>query len=133
MKAKVIVKDAPTALLYNIEDGKCAAIMDICAENGIRPVVLDTISACMSVGCLCGAKGFSSDMIACDIPQNEAMVLYAVGNTERNALLDGMRARKLNVDLKCVATATNMSWALGRLVGELEKEHKAMHSSVGRA
>lgn len=127
MKARIQKKDPPVALLYNLENGRSIDIAEICGELGIRPIHLDTTFGAYSVGHLCGLEGFDGDIIPCDIPQSEAVILSAVDKMTMNTLLARMKETNNSVDLKCVVTDTNKSWALGRLVAELEKEHATMN------
>lgn len=127
MKARIQKRAAATALLYNLENQRSIDIANICRELGIAPVHLDTTSGAYSVGYLCGLDGFTDDIIPCDIPQSEAIVLSAVTKQDMNTLLAKMRETNNTVALKCVVTDTNKSWALGELVKELEREHAAMN------
>lgn len=127
MKARIQKKARPTALLYNLENQRSSEIAQMCYELGIYPVHLDTTSGAYSVGHLCGLEGFRDDIIPCDIPQTEAVILSAVDKLTMNELLSKMKETNNTVDLKCVVTDTNKSWALGALVTELEREHAAMH------
>lgn len=127
MKARIQTRIAPTALLYNLENKRSYDVAQICSEAGVQPVRLDTMSAVYSVGYLCCYKGFSGDIMNCEIPQSEALVFSGVDNQTMNTILERLRESKNTVDLKCVVTDTNKAWALGALVAELEKEHKIMH------
>ncbi len=127
MKARIQTKIAPTALLYNLENRRSYDVAQICSEAGVHPVQLDTMSAVYSVGYLCGYKGFSGEIMNCEIPQSEAIVFSGVERQTMNEILQRLRESKNTVDLKCVVTDTNKAWALGALVAELEKEHKIMH------
>ncbi len=127
MKARIYKRSVPTVLLYNIESMKDYRISEICGSEGISAVHLSTMNAPYSVGFLCGLEGFKGDIMDCEIPQEEAMIFSDVDRTVMNSVLDKLRAEKLTVDLKCVVTDTNKTWALGALITELEKEHKAMH------
>ncbi len=127
MKARIQTKITPTALLYNLENLRSNDVAQICSEAGVQPVQLDTMNAVYSVGYLCGYKGFSGDIMQCEIPQSEAIVFSGVDNQTMNTILGRLRESKNTVDLKCVVTDTNKAWALGALVAELEKEHNTMH------
>ena len=127
MKARIQTKIAPTALLYNLENMRSNDVAQICADAGVQPLRLDTMSAVYSVGYLCGYKGFSGDIMQCEIPQSEAIVFSGVDNQTMNTILGRLHESKNTVDLKCVVTDTNKAWALGALVAELEKEHNTMH------
>lgn len=126
MKARIQKKQRKIALLYNIERNNSRQLASICTNNGITAIELDTTGAAFSVGYLCEYEGSSGDLIACDIPQEEAIVFSACSNNEISAVLEQMKKDGIKIDLKGMVTPTNKSWALGKLVSEFVKEREEL-------
>lgn len=60
----------------------------------------------------------------------EAMVLRGLTGKRLDALLKAMREENLNIALKAVVTAQNMSWELQQLLRELRREREAIRAQM---
>lgn len=62
-----------------------------------------------------------------ELPAREAMVFCGLEEKKVRQLLGKMGEAQLQVELKAMMTPHNQRWPFGALLGELEKEHLALH------
>ena len=64
------------------------------------------------------------------IPAGPALVLCGLPETEREALLDALRAAGAVIPLKAIVTPTNQGWRFSALLAELAREHAALQGTA---
>ncbi len=112
-------------LLFNIDSQKSAKIKMICHRLfiGFRDVEKDEYGLKLSE-LLSGSK---PDIMESGVDFDEEMLyIFGLTNTELNIFLSQLRARKVPVALKAIATDTNLKFTSYELYRELSAEHEAM-------
>lgn len=121
MKARVF-KPKPKVLLYNVEANKADCISEICHDNGMEAVRVDKGFCAFTVGYLCGCAGYDNTLRPCEVSDSEAMIISGAEQATIDNILSKLRESNNTVKLKCIVTAHNQSWTLGKLISELEAE-----------
>ena len=127
MKARVI-KPKKVILYHCISGEKLENFLKLTNEEKIKAVEVTDPLLNQSIGFLAGWKGFSEN------PQNEVVeatdeviVMCGIDRSEMTRLLDKLRARKISIMLKAVATSSNQNWKFSELIKELQLEHMNMN------
>lgn len=127
MKARVI-KPEKVILYHGISGEKLENFLKLTNEEKIKAVEVTDPLLNQSIGFLAGWKGFSEN------PQNEVVeatdeviVMCGIDRSEMTRLLDKLRARKISIMLKAVATPSNQNWKFSELIKELQLEHMNMN------
>ena len=120
MKAHIQTQFPPKILFYAIKPGseKERALAGLCREEGILWEEVPAGRLGDPLGLLAGLAGFSPSLAPWEkeLPAREAMVFC------------GLEEKKVRqVELKAMMTPHNQRWPFGALLGELEKEHLALH------
>lgn len=126
MKARVIKKQPPIALLYNIENNKSADIARIISSYDIASLETDATAAVYKVGYLCQYEGYTDEIVNCPIPHDEAIVFSACSGNDINRILADMKKQGITVELKGMVTDTNKNWGLGKLIEEFKEEKERL-------
>lgn len=117
------------ALLYNLSDAKkLAALRFAFVKCGVRARTVAPEEYSHPIGYLCGFEGFLPAETAEGGFSEEMLVLGAFSPQQLDALLNILRARRVNIALKAAVTEENAAWSSLRLHGELRREHEAMHA-----
>ena len=118
----------PAVLIYRVPamSRPGAALRRYLRQEGIRAVEVSSGDGGRSVGALLGLRKDAAAGTA-DLPDHPVLVLSGLGERSLDRLLDFLR-RECPVELKAVATPTNLSWSFARLAGELAREHTQLHS-----
>lgn len=122
-------------LLYGLEETqeRGRALRQLLA--GLK-VPVKTVTADMlgqTVGWCAQFPGFArkEDAGAAQKPEaGEAMVLSGMTRKRLDQLLLAMRDKGINVPLKAMVTAHNMSWTFGELLTELQRERDAIRAQA---
>mgnify|MGYP000005800204 FL=1 len=131
MKAHIQTQFPPKILFYAIKPGseKERALAGLCREEGILWEEVPAGRLGDPLGLLAGLAGFSPSLAPWEkeLPAREAMVFCGLEEKKVRQLLGKMGEAQLQVELKAVMTPHNQRWPFGALLGELEKEHLALH------
>lgn len=124
MRSRIIPTVPETVLSYNIGD-KSAALEKALAPLGIKHIVIPADKAGETVGFLCGYGGFVSNgsSVSAD---GECAVFSGISGKRLDALLKAMRSEGIDIPLKAVVTAHNMSKSIEWLLSELAAERDAI-------
>lgn len=131
MKSHIRTIITPKILFYGIEPGspKEQALAELCRAHNILWEEVPSHRLGDPLGLLAGLSGFSPSAAPWEkeTPAREAMVFCGLEEKTVRQLLSKMAQQSLQVELKAVMTAHNQKWPFGALLGELEKEHLALH------
>lgn len=109
----------------NLEE-KAETLKQISDMFGIEFVNFTAECGGETLGYLCGINGFEKSGIAKNTDK-QLLIFSGVEKNSLNKILSGLRAQNIQIPLKAIATATNISWTVSDLACELEKEHKLMN------
>ena len=131
MKSHIRTIVTPKILFYGIEPGspKGQALAELCRAQNILWEEVPSHRLGDPLGLLAGLSVFSPSAAPWEkeTPAREAMVFCGLEEKTVRQLLSQMTQQSLQVELKAVMTAHNQKWPFGALLGELEKEHLALH------
>ncbi len=117
----------PTVLLYNFGEEKSRNLKVLCLTLKLR---VRSVPAADFGQTLNAVLGISPKVECAEEGQpfgDEMMVMAGLSSQQMNALLQGMRRKKIPpVKLKAVLTAANSQWNGYQLYQELQAEHQAM-------
>lgn len=126
MKAR-IQKPKALLMIYSKNSEKISRISNLCDRFKIDFKEIAPEETCQTVGYLAGFNGFPfSEEKAENPPENECVVFSSIDRETLDSFLTEMKNNDARVTLKAMITPHNQKWKLCDLIGELEKEHKAM-------
>ncbi|MDD3192811.1 MAG: DUF3783 domain-containing protein [Oscillospiraceae bacterium] len=131
MKAHIRTPFPQKILTYGIESGseQEQALAALCQAQGIllEEVPADRLGD--PLGLLAGGQGFApaKQPWQGETPSRQALVFCGLDEKRVRQLLGEMGKEGLQAELKAMMTAHNQGWPFGALLGELEKEHLALH------
>lgn len=132
MKSRIKLKDniPPKLVGYCISDDKKDALSEIAREISTDIIFIGKEYAGEKLGVAVGIdKTEQTGVIPNEQPECEVLLISGLKSTVIDRLLSAMRAKSIIIDLKCTVTPVNRYWEIYRLIGELKKEHEAMHGN----
>ncbi len=124
MKSRIISTIPEQVIIYNL-DALTGQIEKITSQMNIKLTVADKSSAGESLGYLAGFGGFVSNGSS-ESTDEGCMVFSGLSGKRLDALLAAFRKAEVNVPYKAVITASNQSWSIKKLLGELVKEREKL-------
>lgn len=120
-------------LLYGLpkETPAGSAAREILARLGIAVTEVAPYQLLQPVGLLAGYEGEPAQLYFGQAPRQPVLVMAGFSSAQLDGLLAALRRAGIAIPLKAVLTGTNQNWSLLALIGELQREHAAMHPARG--
>ncbi len=131
MKARTVLS-APRAAAYALTDEHAAAVEKVCAEMKIGFIKVLPEQANRQIGLIFGFGGFSAPTQDCaDPPEEECIIFSGLNGQTLQKTLEKLKSEGAYIPLKAVCTASNQSWTIAQLIGQLSREHNALNGGRG--
>lgn len=124
MRSRIISTIPEQVIIYNL-DTLTGQIEKITSQMNIKLTVADKASAGEALGYLAGFGGFVSNGSS-ESADEGCMVFSGLSGKRLDALLAAFGKAEINVPYKAVITASNQSWSIKKLLGELVKEREKL-------
>lgn len=121
--------NAPRALLYGLPGDTPAggAARAVFARLGVAVTEVPPHRLLQPVGVLAGCGGAEGPRFFGRAPEEAALVLAGFSPALLDAALGALRQSGVLIPLKAVLTEQNQNWSMLALIGELRREHAALH------
>lgn len=114
-----------TVLLYTNDAKKKAEIVKILRITGVTVKMIETAMLGESVAYLADVLGATASVHPYEGGEKpDCMVMCSLTRKKMDALLLSMKKHKIFMPNKAMLTQTNMNWSFGKLIDEVEQEHK---------
>ena len=112
-------------LLFNITGEKLAGIAVILTSMGIRFSCIGASEHSLPITDLLEITDIGgSDSNSFD---DEMLLMFGLRDSKINSFLNRLKECNIKIDLKAVATESNINWSAFKLYEELKKEHLALN------